>query len=1142
MSHRRIIAALCSVILVATFMSMAFVVSATVDSVSLTLYNDSVSAKDGFDSSYTWKMTENESNVFRLMIKTNFAQKYKAGEIELTIDDFGPAGRDEPVVRKSFGGDSGVFKERNAISSGKIVAVNTAPVNGTAYVTVTYQIKPSDIKDLGTVNPIVLKCTLKAGNATIASNTISFTTDFTQAWSIINSGDHDEAYDEIEVYKPYDAASLIHKDRLKTIDGVFVDAATVSKSNYYWVEYRVPLLSDDPLGIYKHYIEVKVPDGCIFYSAQTDNEDAQVTPCKDLSYTVDASSGTVTVDCVDFLNNPHSSDKTDSYYYFVIALDKSKYANANAVSFREKHVHKDNSSVVGYSDNTESINAALSSLKEYTPSQTNIFNNGVAKEDFLSGYKRGTTAVPFSLPINKTMKISSAVPFVTSDKNASVLSKDNLKNDEYSVAAVSIPAHYLNDNGEVVYGIDYELYTSTDGIRYTLYKNGSSSEDLTVELPDGTKYSYVLYSPSDKNSTVNFYTYGAGTYSYRASPTFTYKFNISESTLQSDDAKYVGMTTTAVQKDNMLNKGSMTNLIAVEQVVKEYRLRAESEADVKPSGNHYEVTTTYGIDINTNTFQKTFSKFNLVSVLPSSYYGNGSDTATALINKVKDSMSLSEYSNNGDEIVPLTVYRKNSDGTVSSVKITSDNIQKFVTVKTVKRGSNLKLSFNIDFGEYSTLCDGVTNPFLFSYTWPMSRAESDSGKTFDMISVLYSIGEDGAVPASSDSVLMPGSNFNSAADDGTFANSISSVSVTKEVLSDANDDGNTKERAYFAKTNISVIDTGEAAQSTTVAVKTEYTPFSTSTYMEPAITRANKDYVLKFSFEGYGSSYSDLVFVSNLGNATEDASEWFGEFLSLESVEANFMKDFSVELYYQTSVVDINEEMENIKGGVILNGTSGNWKQFDSSTDTSKVKAIAVKISSPVISYEDIVSVNIRMRSSREIANDRYNKVNYGCVAVPLIGDKSVAISDHVVIKQLNPKITYIKRIKAEDVNIANGVPTFIVECGSDDRKDSFAFAFDEGYEVVEVNGVKYYEITKEITNNLDFSHYTTMEKESLRYGKPYIEIQKNGIVGDNADTSFELTFENPEVTIISVSDKQIFNKLSHTALCVNEFDNAVGE
>lgn len=111
-------------------------------------------------------------------------------------------------------------------------------------------------------------------------------------------------------------------------------------------------------------------------------------------------------------------------------------------------------------------------------------------------------------------------------------------------------------------------------------------------------------------------------------------------------------------------------------------------------------------------------------------------------------------------------------------------------------------------------------------------------------------------------------------------------------------------------------------------------------YANPAITRAGKEYTLKFSFEGYGSSYSDLVFVSNLGNGNEDGSEWLGTFMSLESVEANFTKDIKAEVYYQISCVNVSKEMENIKDGILFGSTTGDWKKLDADTEVSKVKAI----------------------------------------------------------------------------------------------------------------------------------------------------------------------------------------------------------
>lgn len=365
--------------------AMMPVMAASDNSIELTLYNDSVipegkTVPEGYKESYVWQMKENISNVFRLSVDMSFSRLYKAKDVELTINAFGSAGRNETIVRKSFGNESGVFKEGSA-DSGDIFAINTAPINGSASVSVTYQIKPEDIKDIGSLGkPLNLNCTLKAGSETVTSNTVAFTTDFSQGWSIINSGDHIEAYDEIEAFAVNEDAPLMHKERLKTVDGVFVDASKASESNYQWVEYRVPLLTDDPLGIYKHYIEIHVPDGCIFYSAQTDNEDAQVTPCKNLNYSVEKN--TVTVSCADFLDAPHSADTTDSYYYFVMALDKSKYNNFNVVEFKEKHVHKDNPSIVVYSENTESLDLSFNDLGKYVPSTSNVFNIGIAMDDF----------------------------------------------------------------------------------------------------------------------------------------------------------------------------------------------------------------------------------------------------------------------------------------------------------------------------------------------------------------------------------------------------------------------------------------------------------------------------------------------------------------------------------------------------------------------------------------------------------------------------------------------------------------------------------------------------------------------------------------------------------------------------------------
>ena len=46
----------------------------------------------------------------------------------------------------------------------------------------------------------------------------------------------------------------------------------------------------------------------------------------------------------------------------------------------------------------------------------------------------------------------------------------------------------------------------------------------------------------------------------------------------------------------------------------------------------------------------------------------------------------------------------------------------------------------------------------------------------------------------------------------------------------------------------------------------------------------------------------------------------------------------------------------------------------------------------------------------------------------------------------LNPKITYVKLIKADEVNMENGVPTFIVVCGNANTRTSFALAFEKDY------------------------------------------------------------------------------------------------
>ena len=1159
-NKKRIVALFSAIVMLLTMLPTAPALAAGVNSVSLTLYNDSVIPEGetlpvGNTSSYTWQMTQNKSNVFRLVVNMTFAQLYQAGEIKLTLNAFAPGGRNKAIERKSFGNESGIFKETGFESNGKkIVAVNTAAINGSASVSVTYQIKPEDIKDYGQMNKTLdLYCTMKAGSETVTSNTVKFSTDFVQSTTIINSGEHEDAYDEIEVYKVNDNAPLIHKDRLKTIDGVFVDAETVTNSNYYWTEYRVPLLSDDPLGLYNHYIEVKLPDGCVFYSAQSENEDSQVTPCEELNYSINTETKTVTVNCPDYINRPHTSDNTDSFYYFVIALDKSKYNNANVVSFREKHVHKDDASIIGYSENTESIDVDLTDWGTYTTSMnsTTLFGNGVAKQDFQNGYERTTKPLTYKLPVTEKMKVSSVIPFYITSVDT-INSKTYLGNDEFSIASVNIPAHYLNANGEVVYGVDYILYISGEGSAYAPYKEGKITEDLTVKLPADIHYAYVVYSPTDLSSSKEFLTYGSGNYSYRISPSFTYKFNVSDTTYQKmtdGTIGYVGISATGEKKDGTGVESRITNLISIEELVKEYRLHSASEASVAFSGNHYDVKVTNGIDFNTNTISECFSKMTFVSVLPSNYYGSGTDSVDALLKRVKESVSLYEYSEDGDEPVPLTVYKKNSDGTTDSVTITATNVSDYVSVKKAEKvGDNLKIVFEINFGDYSTITTGKSGSFRFSYSWPMARLEeSDLGKKklFDMISAVYADSEPDAVPAPADSMLVPGSFYYSSADDGSFATSVSSVSVTPSALSDANGNGNTTEKAYFSKTNVSVLDTGETAQSTMINVKTEYTPFSASTYASPAITRSDKEYELRFSFEGYSSSYKELVFVSNLGNASEDLSDWLGTFKAVYSVTSDLSATLSTEVYYMNDVVDISSETEAIKGGVLLGENKGGWALLDDSVDPSQIKAIAVKVTAPVIPKNDRISVYIKMQSNTDYSYDNlYNRVNFGCVAVTANNEtKSSSLSDYVVIKQLNPKIIYIKRIKAKDINLENGVPVFIAECGSSEAGVSFPLSYDSGYSVTYINGEQYYEKTYEITSELPFGKYVCTERDSLRYGKAQFEVtEDDGSVNEDNSVSIETSFANPTVTVISTSEKIVYNKLSHTALCVNSFDNTVQE
>jgi hypothetical protein len=229
-----------------------------------------------------------------------------------------------------------------------------------------------------------------------------------------------------------------------------------------------------------------------------------------------------------------------------------------------------------------------------------------------------------------------------------------------------------------------------------------------------------------------------------------------------------------------------------------------------------------------------------------------------------------------------------------------------------------------------------------------------------------------------------------------------------------------------------------------------------------------------------------------------------------------------------------------------INNTIGDWTPIESCNDYKTVKAIAVEIvpanGSP-IAKEDVITVNIKMQSNNDYQyNGLFNRVNFGCVSVTESGTtKSSSTSDYVVIKQLGPTITYIKRIKADSVNMANGVPTFIVEYSNGTIGTSFVFSFDEGYDIVEIDGVEYYELSHEITTELNFGEYISVEKDSLRYGKPSLEIAvEDGTVNSDNTVSFETSFSNPEVTIISTSEKVVYRGFSHNAICVNEFDNDV--
>ena len=195
-----------------------------------------------------------------------------------------------------------------------------------------------------------------------------------------------------------------------------------------------------------------------------------------------------------------------------------------------------------------------------------------------------------------------------------------------------------------------------------------------------------------------------------------------------------------------------------------------------------------------------------------------------------------------------------------------------------------------------------------------------------------------------------------------------------------------------------------------------------------------------------------------------------------------------------SNVVDVGSETDAIKGGLLLGTDKGGWAPLDDSVEPSQVKAIAVKVTSPLISKNDKISVNIKMQSNADYSYDNlYKRVNFGCVAVTSNNEtKSSSLSDYVVIKQLNPKIIYIKRIKAKDINLENGVPVFIAECGSSEAGVSFPLSYDSGYSVTYINGEQYYEKTYEITSELPFGKYVCTERDSLRYGKAQFEVTED--------------------------------------------------
>lgn len=1147
--NRRIIALITVITILITAIAIAIPISAASDNtVSLTLYNDTtipggLSSPPAVKDVYTWEKSENTTDVFRLVIDMNLSKKYSAGEIELTIDGLAPVGRDEPLKRTSFGNASGVFKEVSEETYNKgIVVTNTTAINGSATLSVSYQLKPEEVTDLGTLNKNTkLKCTLKTGSETATSNEILFTTKFEQGWSIINSGDHDEAYDEIEVYEVNDNAPFMHPDRLETIDNIVIDETKVSESNYYWVEYRVPLLSHDPLGLYKHYIEISMPNDAAFFSAQAEAEDAHVTIPEELKYTIDSKNNCVVVDCAEHINKPHSAEDTDSYYYFVIALNKKEHNNTNVISFKEKHIHKDDNSVSVYSENRESYSQNLWGwgVDETGFSSTQKLAVGISKDSFKNGYMRTTTPVVFKALAGENIRINSTVPFIASATNGN--GKTELDITEFSLVETNIPAHYLNDNGEVVYGINYELYTSTDGLNYSEFKKGSITEDVKVTLPDGTKFAYVIYSPANTSTIKSFYTYGMGDYSYKVSPTFTYKFFVNDITYSKIEAGTHGYVAIGA-KPSILGKsepiGSLTNYISAQDFRKEYALFGAEETYAKLAKNYYDITANHKIDLYSNSIQSSFNHIRIFAVVPNNYYKGVTNNTTILLNKVRDTVSI-VY---GDDRTYPVITKNNQDGSREYVSVTPENIKNYVTVNAeTTNAGNAIIAFDIDFGDYSLPVSGKIETLYMSFVWPMSRlSEKDYGvqKTFDMISAIDVL-DTSAANAATGAPLVSENNSFSALDNGSFAETVSSVSITKDALSDINKNNKTDEKLYFSKTSILVTDTGETAQATTIEVETEYTPMSTTTYSEPAITRSNKDYTLSFSFSGYGSEYSKLLFISNLGNAAEDSSDWHGTLKSVNNAVSASQTSLTTKIYYKTSVVNIRDAVASCRQTNDITVPSGWTESTAYKGNLSDVKAVAVMVSGNIVT-EDIISIRVNMVSNADRTYDNlYNSVNFASLA--LSKDKTVtsdAYSENIVIKQINPSITYVKRIEADSVNLSNGTPTFIVEINNSQKKMSFPIVFNEGYTEKTIDGVRYYEKSILLTDETDFDSYTTKEIASLRYKDPYLAVSK-GKVG-MYKVEFSNTFDSPNMEIISTSRKIKNDGLSHNDLIINSFDNPV--